>query len=350
MTARPAKVRTRDGSRRPVGARVVVLGGGNGISAVLRGIERRRRSGKPLHVTAIVATADDGGSSGRLRDERGGLPPGDLRNCLLALAPENAAGFARVFAHRYEGSGDLAGHSLGNLILAALAEQENSYLRAVELAAEMLGAGGRVLPVSLQSVRLEAEARDGSRISGESRIGKAHCAVSKVWLDPPHVEPCPGVTEAIRSADLLVLGPGSLFTSLLAVLLIPGVQAAVRASRGRRVLVANLMTQPGETLGMNLTDHLEALDRHVGPELVQDVLADGSGPDPDRVRPYEEQGAEPLSPILTAPRTERLVVRDLVTTSGKIRHDPDSLAEALLELLQEAPRTARNAEPTRCAS
>lgn len=316
--------------------RVAVLGGGNGISAVLTGLAREAIRGRPLSITAIVATADDGGSSGRLRQERGGIPPGDLRSCLLALAPESGEPFRRLFAHRYDGQGDLAGHSLGNLILAAMAELEGSYPRAVELAASMLGAQGRVLPVSVEAVRLEAEAGDGSRISGESRIGRSPTAVRRVWIEPADACPTPGVLEAIRDADLVVLGPGSLFTSLLAVTLVPGVREAIRGCAGRRVLVANLMTQPGETLGMDLEDHMTALDRHVGAGLVETVLAHSLALDPERVKPYEAQSSDPIPARFRSERAEQLVVHDLITTRGKIRHDPDLLLRAVLDLAGEA--------------
>jgi uncharacterized cofD-like protein len=252
----------------------------------------------------------------------------------MALSPGRDDRFARLFGHRYSGSGGLAGHSLGNLILSAMAEQEASWPRAVEIAGEMLGARGRVIPVTSGGVHLEAEARDGIRISGESRIGRSHCAVHRVWLDPGDARPTSGVLDAVKDADLVVLGPGSLFTSLLAVLLVPGVADAVRGSRGRRVLVANLMTQPGETLGMDLSEHLEALERHAGPGLVQDVLAHAATIDPGRIRPYEDQGSEPIPPSLRTARAERILGRDLVTGSGKIRHDPDLLADALLDLLE----------------
>ncbi len=320
--------------------RIAVLGGGNGISAVLNGLARRATGDRRLDIVAVVATADDGGSSGRLRQERGGIPPGDLRTCLLALACENETPLARLLGHRYNGSGALAGHSLGNLILAAVAEQEGSYLRAAELVGGMLGARGRVLPVSVEAVRLEAEAANGSRISGESLIGRSSIALRRVWLEPTDPAATPGVVNAIRTADLVVLGPGSLFTSLLAVLLVPEVGEAVRSCPGHRVLVANLMTQPGETLGMDLSDHLEALDRHAGPGLVQTILAHSAGLSPARVRPYDEQSSRPLVAEYRSPRSERLLTGDLVTASGRIRHDPDTLARRLLELADFVePRT-----------
>lgn len=314
--------------------RIAVLGGGSGIPNVLSGFARRVADGAALDVRAIVATMDDGGSSGRLRRERAAIPPGDLRNCLVALTPDGGR-FRRLFEHRYEGSGDLAGHSVGNLILTALAESEGCWGRAMTAAAAMLGAVGRVYPVSLEPARLEAETGTGERISGESKIGSAPSAIRHVWLDPVDPTPSPGVLDAIRDADLVVLGPGSLFTSLLPVLLVRGVAESVRASRGRRVLVANLMTQPGETLGMDLESHLEALDRHAGPGLVQDIVLNGAPVDAGRLRPYAEQASELVATTKASRRPERFVRADVVTPEGKIRHDPERLAPVLLGLAEE---------------
>ncbi len=313
--------------------KVTVLGGGNGIAAVLRGLAARIRSGAGIHVTAVVATADDGGSSGRLRRDRGGLPPGDIRNCLVALARDPDAPFARLFAHRYRGAGFLAGHALGNLVLKALEERDGSFLRATESAGEMLGACGLVMPVSLESVRLVGMTRDRLRLFGESTIGNSPRAVHRVWLEPSEVAAAPGVEAAVREADLLVLGPGSLFTSLLPVLLVPGLAKAMRACRGVRVLVANLMTQPGETLGMSLSDHLEALDRHIssGP-LVEHVLVNSAPISERRMRAYALEGSEPVDVESANGRSERLVRAPLVSPSGKVRHDPDQLAAELLAL------------------
>lgn len=314
--------------------RIAVLGGGSGIPNVLSGLARRVGAGAALDVRAIVATMDDGGSSGRLRRERAAIPPGDLRNCLVALTPAGG-GFRRLFEHRYEGSGDLAGHSVGNLILTALAESEGCWSRAVVAAGTMLGAVGRVYPVSLEPARLEAETGNGERISGESKIGAAPSAIRRVWLDPLDPDPAPGVLETIREADLVVLGPGSLFTSLLPVLLVRGVARAVRESRGRRVLVANLMTQPGETLGMDLASHLEALDRHVGAGLVQDIVVNAAPLDAARLAPYAEQDAAIVGVTGEPSRPERFLRADVVTAEGKIRHDPERLAPVLLALAEE---------------
>lgn len=312
--------------------RVAVLGGGNGIPNVLRGLAAAERRGRPLDVTAVVATADDGGSSGRIRSQRGGLPPGDLRNCVLALADDADGPFGRLFAHRYAGAGELAGHSLGNLLLIALAEQEGSYFKALEAAGRLLRIRGRVLPATAGAVRLEGETVAGERISGESRIGAAPAAIRTVWLEPSGAEPGECVLQSLSDADLVVLGPGSLFTSILPVLLVPGVAEAIRASRGSKVLVGNLMTQPGETVGMTMVEHLESIDRHVGPGLIETVLLNASPIAPQRLQPYAEQQAQLVLSTALDDRPETICAASLVNASGKIRHDPDRLAEALLRL------------------
>jgi uncharacterized cofD-like protein len=261
------------------------------------------------------------------------LPPGDLRQCLLALADDADEPFGRLFAHRYTGAGDLAGHSLGNLLLIALAEQEGCYLKAVAAASRLLRVRGRVLPVTGSALRLEGETVAGDRLSGESRIGAAPAAIRRLWLEPERAKPVDGALEALRSADLVVLGPGSLFTSILAVLLVDGVADAVRESAGTRVLVGNLMTQPGETVGMSMADHLMALDRHVGPGLVEAVLLNATPIAPERLRPYEEQLGTLVSWEGLDERREAVLDAPLVTDSGKIRHDPARLAGALVRLV-----------------
>lgn len=323
--------------RRPL--RVAVLGGGTGIPSVLRGLSERVGRGEALDVTAVVATADDGGSSGRIRRERGGLPPGDLRNCLLALAPDPEGNpLARLLAHRFHGAGPLSGHSVGNLMLHALAEQEGSFVEALATAGSLIGARGRVLPVTLENVSLEGETRSGERLSGETRIGRTDAAIERVWLEPSGASPAPDVASSIEGADLLVVGPGSLFTSLLAVLLVPGVAEAARRCRGTRVLVANLMTQPGETMGMTLPDHLEALDRHLGPGLFDAVLFHDGPIAPARLSPYLEERAAPLRLDGIEKRKERLLRGDLVTAEGKIRHDPRRLAATIVALASSGAR------------
>ena len=330
--------------------RVVVVGGGNGIPNVLRGLAALEREGRALEITAIVATADDGGSSGRIRSQRGGLPPGDLRNCLLALADDADGAFGRLFAHRYAGAGDLAGHSLGNLLLMALAEQEGCYLKAVEAAGRLLRIRGRVLPASAGPLRLEGETIAGERISGESRIGAAPAAIRRVWLEPAAAEPADGVLQAIGAAGLVVLGPGSLFTSILPVLLVGGIAEAVRASRGVKVLVGNLMTQPGETVGMTMADHLDAIDRHAGPALVDTVLLNATAIAPQRLRPYAEQQAELVARAGLVDRPESIYEAPLVNASGKIRHDPARLAAVLTRLASAGADASARRRPAPAVS
>jgi uncharacterized cofD-like protein len=214
----------------------------------------------------------------------------------------------------------------------ALAEQEGCYLKAVEAAGRLLRTRGRVLPASEAGLRLEGETISGERVSGESRIGAAPAAIRRVWLEPVAAEPGEGVLEALVAADLIVLGPGSLFTSILPVLLVRGVAEAIRAAHGRRVLVGNLMTQPGETVGMTMADHLEAIDRHAGPALVDSVLLNSTAIRPHRLRSYAEQHAELVLPAGLAERPETIYEAPLVNELGKIRHDPTRLADALMRL------------------
>jgi uncharacterized cofD-like protein len=310
---------------------VTVVGGGNGISAVLRGLARESREGRALEISAVVATADDGGSSGRIRRERGGLPVGDFRNCLLALAPDPSR-LAKLFAHRYLGTGELAGHAVGNLMLAALAEQEGCHLRGLEVAGRLLGCAGRVLPATIVPVALHAELEDGSRLDGESSIGRSERSVRRVWLEPSDAAAPPESVAAIRDADLLVIGPGSLYTSLLSVLCVGDLVRALRETRAKRILVSNLMTQPGETSRMRLNAHLDAIDAHLGAGVIDAVLAHGPAVEPWRLAPYTAEGAEPVLEPLRTGRNERLVVADLATGSGKIRHDAARTAAAVLSL------------------
>jgi uncharacterized cofD-like protein len=250
------------------------------------------------------------------------------------LAGSGERPFARLFAHRYDGGGERAGHALGNLILAALADMEGGFLPALAVAEDLLSANGRVLPVSEHGIELEGRCKDGSRLSGEACIGKA-TSIEQVWLTPGDPAPSPGVLETIGEADLVVVGPGSLFTSILPVLLVSGVAEAVRRARGRRVLVANLMSQPGETLDMHLADHLRAIDAHVGPDLVGEVLVHEGPLDADRLLPYASQGAVPVEPDL-GHRSEQVHRTFLVTATGKIRHDGGRVSDALLRLVTPA--------------
>jgi uncharacterized cofD-like protein len=325
--------------------RVVALGGGTGLPTVLEGLrdcvfavdgpigpeaERER-------LTAIVTVTDDGGSSGRLRQAYGVLPPGDIRNCLLALA-ERDSPFASLFSYRFDGA-EATGHSLGNLILTALSHLEQDFARAVERGSEILGIRGRVLPATAENVRLCAQFEDGSWVEGESRIGSGARTIRRVRLEPRDPDPLPQALEAARSADIVVIGPGSLYTSLMPVLLVRGLAEAVRQSRARVVLVMNLTTEPGETDGYTAVDHLLAIRRHAPEMPIHDVLLNATPVSDAQVRAYAASGATVVSPDIELLRAlgHRPVVREILGSGPKIRHDPHGLAEAIVELAMPRP-------------
>jgi uncharacterized cofD-like protein len=321
--------------------RLVALGGGTGLPVVLRGLKdlqfpagRRFVAARDRkHLTAIVTVADDGGSSGRLRRAYGVLPPGDVRNCLLALAKADPT-LAAIFGYRFDGNGGLGGHNLGNLILTALSRQGADFLRAVERAGRVLRVRGRVLPSTLEGVSLQAEFEDGSRVVGESRIAAVRRPIRRVVLRPSAVRALPEAREAIERADLVVLGPGSLFTSVIPILLVKGIRASIARSGARVVLVMNLMSEPGETDGYTAADVIAAL-RHHAPRLpIHDVLLNGA-PIPEGLAGRYAAGA--ASPIVADPGSIRAlgcrpVIRDLLGPGPKIRHDPSKLARAIHDL------------------
>jgi uncharacterized cofD-like protein len=326
----------------PGSLRVVAIGGGTGLPGVLRGLRELVDSSTPSNLTAIVTMSDDGGSSGRLRRGRGLPPPGDVRNCLVALSPVEDL-LAGLFQHRYDGGHELNGHNLGNLILVALAEQTGSFLKAVEVSSRVLRTVGRILPVTLDDVRLEATTRSGREVLGESAINACGEAIREVRLSPPDASPSPGVVEAIRQADLVALGPGSLYTSLLPNLALPEVARALRETSAVRVLVGNLVTEPGEPADLGLAGHVRVLREHAGGDVVDAILVhDGAVPDDVRDR-YREEGAVPLAPPRDADVTVRVFRRALVAGGPKLRHESLATAQGLLAAWQSV-RTAKMME------
>ncbi len=310
------------------GLKIVALGGGTGLSTLLRGLKNHTSN-----VVAIVTVSDDGGSSGRLSKELGMLPPGDLRNCLVALADDESL-LSELFQYRFRDGQGLEGHSFGNLFLAALTEISGDFEVALKRASQILATRGRVLPATLCPVTLCARLKDGRTVSGESDIPKAHGRVSEVYLEPRRCRPPAEVLKVLAEADLIVLGPGSLYTSVIPNLLVEGVAEAIRASSAPKVYVCNVMTQPGETDGYTAADHLEAIHRHVGGPLVDYAIVNVAPPN-RLLGKYEKEGAHPVKPDM--PRLRNLGVEpipaNLMNEDSLVRHDPVTLAESILEVM-----------------
>jgi uncharacterized cofD-like protein len=326
--------------------RIVAIGGGTGLPTVLRGLQEAwptvARPDGVSWLTAIVTVMDDGGSSGQLRESLGILPPGDIRNCLAALAGQSST-LSHILHDRLPAGNGRAGHPIGNLLLAALTQTEGDILRAIEVLGTQMKVSGRVLPATLENVHLKADFGNGDHVRGETAITARRERISRLMLDPP-VRPIPEVVEALVNADLIVVGPGSLYTSLLPNLLVDGVAATIYGVRATKVYVANLMTQPGETDGYSLGDHLGAIREHTGFELFDYVLAN-SGPIPDSaVASYAADGSHVVtihSDSTVSPA--RTILADLasVTAAGQIRHDPRALGLALAALAADVPRPQR---------
>ena len=313
------------------GLRLVAIGGGTGLSTLLRGIKLYTRS-----ISAVVTVSDDGGSSGRLRRELGMLPPGDIRNCLVALADSESL-MTSLFRHRFRnGKGSLDGHSFGNLLIAALTEVTGDFEQAVKESSKVLAIRGRVLPSTLEDVVLVAELEDGTVVEGESVISRSTRPVRRLSLRPEAPAPLPEVMEAIDQAQAIVIGPGSIFTSVLPNLLVRGVADAIRRSRAVKIYVCNVMTQPGETTRFSASDHVAALNKHVGEGLFQFAIVNQATPAPEVLEAYQREGAEVVAPDVE--RIEQMglspVRSDVLSRTNLARHDPDRLAETILDLLR----------------
>jgi uncharacterized cofD-like protein len=317
--------------------RVVALGGGTGMPNVLSGMCDLVADGDVTALTAVVTMTDDGGSSGRLRRTRGVPPPGDVRNCLVALSEEQDL-LAALFQHRYGGSAELGGHALGNLILTALAEQTGSFLKAVEVSSRVLRTRGRILPATLEDVTLEAVLEDGSMIAGESTVGESEARIERIRLRPADARPTPGVVDSILEADLVVLGPGSLFTSLLPNLAVRGIADSLRRTHAVRVMVANLVSEHGEAAGLELRDHLQLVESHAGGRIVDAIVVHEGPIAADVLERYRAEGARPLT-LPDRDAGSRLVWRrDLLAPGPKLRHDPETTAAGILAAWRAAVR------------
>ena len=315
-------------SRLARGPRVAAIGGGHGLAALLSGLKEHTSN-----ITAVVTMADDGGSSGRLRRDMGLPPPGDIRNCLVALSDDESL-MSRLFQFRFA-DGGLEGHSFGNLFVAALTEVTGDFELAVQESTHVLKVRGRVLPSTLDDVVLHAQLEDGARVSGQSTIATGDGVPHQVWLTPEEPHALPQAVEAVLHADMVVLGPGSLYTSIIPNLLIPAVRDAVGRTRAWVVYVCNVMTQPGETDGYTVADHVEALHRHGVAGMIDVVLVNESPVTGELARAYEAAGQAPV--VVDAERLETMGVRvaraPLARTEDVVRHDPGRLTEALLRIL-----------------
>lgn len=311
------------------GLKIVTLGGGTGLSSLLRGL-------KPMssNLTAVVTVCDDGGSSGRLSKDLGLLPPGDIRNCLVALADDESL-LSGLFNHRFKNGNDLGGHSFGNLFLAALTEVVGDFEKAIQVSSQILASRGKVLPATLSKVTLCARMWGGEVVRGESSIPTSGGVIEEVYLDPAGARPAPEVLASLATADAVVLGPGSLFTSVIPNLLVEGMEEALRALKVPRIYVCNVMTQPGETDGFGAADHLAALERHVGSGVVDTIVINIETPGEELLQRYAAEGAHPVQPQIE--RLEKMGVKvvgaNLIRSDNLVRHDSDRLATTLIDLL-----------------
>ena len=323
--------------------KIVGIGGGTGLPVLLRGLKQLSACvdrGVPFtsfHVTAIVAVSDNGGSTGHLRRSFGIPAVGDLRNCLAALS-DAPSELRELFQYRFPAGAGLQGHALGNLILSALWLQSGALGQAVESARLLLGVRGQVLPVTEESVSLWAEYESGEVIHGEAQIASIQGLIRDIWLEPQTPPPCGGVLDAIAGADILVLGPGSLYTSIVPNLLVPGVLNAIRNSPARKVFVCNLMTQSGETSRFSATDHIKVLEAYLGPGVLDVCVLNKSSIAPVLLRKYIQRGSTPVSWNLReiAGMGIAVVQSDLVGDCAvRVRHDPLKLARLIWLMSKE---------------
>jgi uncharacterized cofD-like protein len=330
--------------------RVVSIGGGTGLSTLLSGLKHYARSGmsdvfpgrtipgRPLvDITAVVTVTDDGGSSGRLRREFDIPPPGDIRNCMTALSEDELL-LSHLFEYRFASGRGLKGHSFGNLFLAAMNQITGDFAEAVKLSSEILAIRGRIFPATRTNVTLEAELRDGSVVRGETNISKSRSAIHRIMLMPEKCAPMPETLEAIKHADLITLGPGSLYTSIVPNLLVEGLPEAIEQSKAIKAYFVNLMWQPGETINFTASAHLKAIQDHARRRLVDTVVVNSASIAPGLKQRYAREKVKPVENDLEAMNDMgvKVVTADLVLDStnstDKIRHDPAALASVVVDL------------------
>jgi uncharacterized cofD-like protein len=315
--------------------RIVAIGGGTGLSTLLQGVKAfvRKHGRDFLDITAVVTVTDDGGSSGRLRREFDILPPGDIRNCMVALAEDEHL-LAKLFQYRFESGKGLRGHSFGNLFLAALTHVTGDFPKAIALSSEILAIDGKIYPSTADNVTIQAKLADGTRVRGETNISRSVADVDRVEIRPKHCRPLPETLDAIQAADLICLGPGSLYTSVVPNLLVHGIPEAIANSRALKVYFCNIMSQPGETTGYTASQHVEAILRHAGQPLLDCVVVNVTRVPAAAKRAYAELNQHPVPNDLKA--LEKLGLRviraELLATGAKARHEPSAIAQVAMEL------------------
>jgi uncharacterized cofD-like protein len=325
--------------------RVVAIGGGSGLSAVLHGLKgyARPASHPQIDITAVVTVTDDGGSSGRLRRDFDVLPPGDIRNCMVALSEDEAL-LSRLFQHRFEAGHGLKGHSFGNLFLTALTQVMGDFPEAVRVCSEVLKIAGRIYPATVANVALEATLEDGTRVTGETNISKSRVPIRTIRLRPRKAPPLSDTLAAIDQADLITLGPGSLFTSVIPNLLVEGIPAAIRRSPAIKAYFVNLMGQPGETVNFTAADHLRAVHRHAAGKLIDYAIVNVRTIGKAVRQRYERQQALPVENDIDrlSKMGVNVITGNLAQASGKVRHDPEQTAALVVRLAEEGRRRRGN--------
>ena len=325
--------------------RVVAIGGGTGLSTLLRGLRRHVSApGQPAEqpariadLAAVVTVTDDGGSSGRLRKDFNMLPPGDLRNCMVALSEEEDL-LVKLFSHRFRSGDALEGHSFGNLFVAALTEVTGDFAHAIQLASQILATRGRIFPVTTANATLVAHMKDGSLVRGETNITASHERIAELQLDPPDAAAVPETLHAIESADLITVGPGSLYTSLITNLLVKGIPEALARARGTRVFICNLMTQANESLGLSASEHIERIYEHTRAPVFDYAIIHSASFSPQTLARYATENASPI--VADIDRIEALGVKciagNFASEDSVVRHNSTQLASAILALGQNA--------------
>ncbi len=326
--------------------RVVAIGGGTGLSTLLKGLKRYvmspalATSGQPIitELSGVVTVSDDGGSSGRLRKEFNMLPPGDIRNCIVALSEDEAL-LSRLFQHRFQKGSGLEGHSFGNLFLAALTSITGDFAEAVRLSSEILLTRGHIYPATMSSVELEASFEDGTVVRGETKITASKGKIRELVLVPHDVEPLPQTLEAIANADLITIGPGSLFTSLIPNLLVRGIPEAIAESPAIKVFICNLMTQVNESLSLSASEHIKALNKHAGRQLFDYALINSKEAQAQMKAKYALEGASQIAVDMEAIEALGVcpILGEYLDEGDVARHATDRVAHDLMALMAQAP-------------